>query len=237
MKSSGNGCCGCGKKNCGNKKCSSGMTGATGSTGATGASGATGPAGTPGGATGATGPAGSTGSTGLTGATGGTGAAGATGTTGTTGATGATGNTGTTGSTGSTGATGATGVGGGGLIPFANLITPSLDLTTTYLNDAGVGVASPLIPNGYPVPVPRTFTGLAVNVQNVVDIPPGGVVTFTVLRNGAPTALSVTYGPGSPAVQIDTAVEPYVAGDTYDIQVDASGITVALNVAANISTA
>ena len=231
--------CGCGR-NCGNccnkQKCPPGITGATGASGATGFTGAAGATGLAG-VTGATGFTGAAGATGLAGVTG---AAGLAGTTGATGATGPAGFTGVTGATGAAGATGATGeASGGGLIAFANLVGPTVDpLIPAFMNNAGVTSTAPAVENNYAVPGPRTFTGLAVHVEGLDGLDPLQTATFTVLQNGLPTALTLTFTSVSPSTQVIAGVVTYAAGDLYDLRVTAPlGVTAPINIGASISTA
>ena len=177
-----------------------GPTGPVGGTGAVGATGAQGPTGVvgatgPKGDTGATGPLGPTGAAGATGPAGATGATGHTGPTGATGPTGPQGNQGNTGATGPTGPTGPVGATG----------------DTAYAFAGGSGSVAVQVPSGTPEYAPWGMSTIGTTEATIrVPVAAGGTMgtltvnlngfpssgltsrtyTFTVMQNGAASALS-----------------------------------------------
>jgi len=106
----------------------------------------------------------------------------------------------------------------------------------SYLADTGVGVGAPVIATApaYPVAIARSLVNLSTNLLEAVTL--GGVVTFALLQNGvAVPGFTTSYATGESGIKTAVAGPvAYLPGDTFDLQVTADTLAVALDASATV---
>ena len=122
------------------------------------------------------------------------------------------------------GASGAQGLPGVGhpVLAFSGLINAAAN-TTTYFANGGRDVAADLDPHAYPVDEAFTLETIAANVDTA--LPDDAVVVVSLMRNGAPTGISVTYEEGDSGILVSSNGAPveYLPGDTYGLTATVTG--------------
>jgi hypothetical protein len=116
---------------------------------------------------------------------------------------------------------------GGSILKFSGRVS-SLDagVSTTYLADPSTQTGTSLTPQGYPIGVARTFDTLAVNLGTTLA--GNQSIVVNVLKNGAPTGLTVAFsgaGPTSGVVIGNQASVDFAATDKLDLQAITTGVT------------
>ena len=144
--------------------------------------------------------------------------------------------TGPPGPPGSTGPAGPTGPSGGGLALFANVLGAA---PLGYMNNSGGGALS-ATPRNYPIGQTTLLSTLAVHLDGVLVPGLNESVTVTVLRNGLPTGLTVTFTDANLTVVSRTLIvdsgETFEPGDLLDVAVEnPDGILALANISASIS--
>lgn len=113
------------------------------------------------------------------------------------------------------------GPGGGGLLKFSGGVEVLAPGTfTVFLADAGTVDVAPILPNDYPLALPRTVVNFATNLVIGGPLPAGVTAELNLLKNDIEVdGFGIVYTSASPAIQRVDAVGRFLPGDRLELRV------------------